>query len=126
MGWRATKRVPGLGAVEDPGVATLKISANREKRLVFYPFDVAGVALPMPLANGNWKRQQQPQAVGPKTVNGFITDIERVTARTARLRKRLANFFLAEFRRNGLIKNRSGRFEVRLPHLQTNAADRIR
>src|SRR5580704_10122964 len=79
----------------------------------------------MALANGNGKGQQQPQPVGPETVDSFKTDVERVTARAARLSKKLAYFFLAELSRNRLVKNRAGGLEVRLAHLQTNAANRI-
>ena len=105
IGWRATNRTPGAGTGEDAGVDTLKTSANASKRLVLYPFRVAGIALPTALADGNWKRQQQPQAVGPEAVDAFITDVEGVTARAARLGEGFAYLFLAEFRRNGLIED---------------------
>src|SRR5580704_12166605 len=66
--------------------------------LVFDPFDATRIALPMALADGNGKRQQQPQSVGPEAIDGLKADVERVAAWTARLGEGFADFFLAELR----------------------------
>src|SRR5579859_7020639 len=67
------------------------------------PLDVAGVTLPVWLANGNRKRQQQPQTVRPKAVDGFKTNIERIAPRTTRLGEAFADFLFVESRWNWFL-----------------------